>query len=213
MKFLSNAHTHTTYCDGKSTLAEMVAAAQKLGFVSLGLSGHADQNFDFPYCMGGGRQEKYLEEARRVQTELAERGEAPRLWVGLEQDAFVPEECKARNRAQTDYLIASTHYLPGRLGDQWVAVDGDPELLKRCVQERYGGDAVEMARAYFDTHAAYVLAENAAIIGHFDLVRKYAPLIGLDTSCAAYQKAALDALERVRGGVLEINTGAIARGT
>ena len=32
MSFLSNAHTHTTYCDGRSTIAEQLAAAQALGF-------------------------------------------------------------------------------------------------------------------------------------------------------------------------------------
>ena len=42
MKFLSNAHTHTTYCDGTATISRcMVFHAQELKFVSLGFSDHA----------------------------------------------------------------------------------------------------------------------------------------------------------------------------
>ena len=40
---LSSPHVHTPYCDGKSTAAEMAAAALDAGFVSLGFSGHACQ--------------------------------------------------------------------------------------------------------------------------------------------------------------------------
>ena len=43
MRFLSNAHTHSTFCDGKNPPEEMIRAAEKLGFVSLGFSGHASQ--------------------------------------------------------------------------------------------------------------------------------------------------------------------------
>ena len=36
-----NFHTHTKYCDGKNTTAEMVERAVALGFSALGFSGHA----------------------------------------------------------------------------------------------------------------------------------------------------------------------------
>ena len=35
-------HTHTTYCDGKNTPAEMVKAAYDMGFTDFGISGHGD---------------------------------------------------------------------------------------------------------------------------------------------------------------------------
>ena len=60
----------------------------------------------------------------------------------------------------------------------------------------------------------YIEKDTPDIIGHFDLVRKYATRIGLDTTARAYKSAALSALERARRGcsVLEVNTGNIARG-
>lgn len=214
MNFLSNAHTHTTYCDGVSTVGEQLAAAQRLGFVSLGFSGHAMQGFDWKYCMSAERQQAYRAELRALQAQLARQPGAPRLYAGLEQDALVPTAEKARNRVDFDYILGSTHYFPEPLGGDWVAVDGPPELLARCVRERFGGDPVAMAQAYYAIHGAYAEADKPDVIGHFDLVRKYAARIGLDTAAPAYRRAALDALARARRGchLLEVNTGNIARG-
>ena len=42
----SNLHTHTTYCDGKSTPEQIVLSAIKHGFDSIGFSGHGYTDFD-----------------------------------------------------------------------------------------------------------------------------------------------------------------------
>jgi len=214
MNFLSNAHTHTTYCDGRSTIAEQLDSAQRLGFVSLGFSGHAMQGFDWKYCMSVENQASYLAELRALQASLAHSDQAPKLYAGLEQDAFVPDAEKQKNREQYDYLIGSTHYFPEPLNGAWVAVDGDPALLARCIDERFGGDPLAMAAAYYQIHGAYIAKDRPDVIGHFDLVRKYAARLNLDLESPAYRKAALDALATARTGcdLLEVNTGNIARG-
>ncbi|MEG0741572.1 MAG: PHP domain-containing protein [Clostridia bacterium] len=211
MKFLSNAHTHTTYCDGKTSIVEMIAAAQRLGFVSLGFSGHADQAFDGAYSMIDGRQEAYFEELRALQ---ALKG-TPRLWVGLELDALADEPCRKKAYAQSDYVIGSTHYLCREYAPGLPAVDGDPALLRQYVDERLDGDGIAMARAYYAIHAEMLLRDRPTIIGHFDVVRKHAARHGFfDENGALYRLVALDALERSFpcGGVLEVNTGGMARG-
>lgn len=217
MKFLSNAHTHTTYCDGQSTIGQQIAAAKRLHFVSLGFSGHAMQGFDWLYCMSIDNQHRYKFELRMMQMVdiylNCDIG-CPRIWIGLEQDALVPAEEKEKNRRSCNYLIGSTHYFPEPLDGAWVAVDGSPELLKRCIDERFGGDPQAMAAEYYRMHGAYIEADKPDIIGHFDLVRKYAAQIGLDTASPAYRQAALFALEQARRGcsLLEVNTGNLARG-
>lgn len=214
MKFLSNAHTHTTYCDGVSTAAEQLAAATRLGFVSLGFSGHAMQGFDWKYCMSAQAQAAYRAELRGMQAQAAVRPGAPRVYAGLEQDALVPADAKAQNRKDFDYILGSTHYFPEPLEGDWVAVDGSPELLRRCVCGRFGGDPQAMAAAYYTMHGDYIRKDKPDVIGHFDLVRKYAAPIGLDTAAPAYRRAALFALSQAREGcaLLEVNTGNIARG-
>lgn len=215
MKFLSNAHTHTPYCDGKSTIEETLRAARTLGFVSLGFSGHGDQGFDPLYSMTDGRQARYVSELRALQAAFLQRGDAPRLWVGVEEDIVTPPELKALNREQLDYIIGSTHYLELDFHGATVGVDGDPDALLRYVRERMDGDGLQMAKRYFDLHVSGLMENRPDIIGHFDLVRKYARRLSLfDEAGAAYRRLALDALERAFpcGAKLELNTGGMARG-
>ncbi len=214
MTFLSNAHTHTTFCDGKSTAEEMLSAAQQLGFVSLGFSGHAMQGFDWECCMSVEGQAAYFAQLRAMRTRLSQARVSPKLYIGLEQDAMVPAAEKVKNRAACDYIITSTHYFPESLDGEWVAVDGSAELLLRYIQRHFNGDALAMAQTYFSLHAQAVVTDQPDIIGHFDLVRKYASKIGLDTGCKAYRTMAAEALAKAKPGcnLLEVNTGGIARG-
>ena len=210
MRFLSNAHTHSTFCDGKNPPEEMIRAAEKLGFVSLGFSGHASQGFDLEYSMTAETQRAYFETVRAL-------GSAAKLrvWAGLEQDTFAPDALKAENRRAADYVIGSAHYVSLDFHGRTVAVDGEPALLRQDIEEKCGEDALELARQYFDVHVSGLLRDRPDIIGHFDLVRKYALSESFfDETSPEYRRLALDALERAFpcGGVLEVNTGAIARG-
>ncbi len=214
MRFLSNAHTHTRYCDGKSTPQELLAEAQRLGFVSLGFSGHGDQGFDLPYSMALGMQEQYLRELRALQAAQREEG-GLRLWVGLEQDGLTPLERKRENRKQFDYILGSTHYVAQEFQDRALAVDGDFGLLGEYVRQVFAGDWMALAKAYFDAHVQMLLTDRPHIIGHFDLVRKAAELGRVfDENTQAYRRIALEALEKARAsdGVMEVNTGGMARG-
>ncbi len=208
MSPLSNAHTHSTYCDGRDSIPEMIAKARALGFVSIGFSEHAEQGFDTDYCMSENAQSAYFAELRGIQHA------GLRVWAGLEQDALTPEEGKARNRGAADYIIGSTHYLRRAFEGKPISVDGDRDALVRAVAAEYAGDAVALAEEYYALHADMLERDRPDIIGHFDLVRKYAAFIGLNTRDARYRGAAQDALVRARrtGAVLEVNTGAMARG-
>ena len=48
---LTNYHTHSTFCDGKSTPEEIVKAAIAEGFDAIGFSGHGYTEYDLRYCM------------------------------------------------------------------------------------------------------------------------------------------------------------------
>lgn len=214
MRFLSNAHTHTTYCDGKNSPGELIREARKMGFVSLGFSGHGDQGFDFAYSMSDGKQEAYERELRALQGEQ-KAGEGPRLWVGVEQDALTPRGRKAQNKARLDYILGSTHYLTLDFHGRVVAADGGFDILRAYVQEVHRGDWMAMVQRYYDLHVDMLLHDRPDIIGHFDLVRKGAEAGGLfDAGSMAYRRRALSALERALpcGDVLEVNTGGMARG-
>ena len=208
MSFLSNAHTHSTYCDGRNPLSEMIAEAKKLGFVSLGFSGHAAQGFDFTYPMTEENQRLYFAELRALQASEKDL----RLWVGVELDTLALPEFAALAREQTDYILCSSHYVEE--DGRWAAVDGPVERLEGMLQEVYHGDGLALARRFFEIAAEGFCRVSPDIIGHFDLVRKYASRLGMfDENDPVYRRMALAALEKsfASGGVLEVNTGGIAR--
>ncbi len=213
MPFLSNAHTHTTFCDGVNTPEQMLDAARALGFVSLGFSEHAHQGFDEAYAMTRDKQRDYLHALRALQA--AHAPGMPRVWVGVELDALADADSRAQAYAECDYVIGSAHYLCPSFEGEAVAVDGDPWRLNRYCRKVFAGDGLATARAYFDMEVDALLRDHPAVIGHFDLLRKHAARLSLfDEHSPAYRKLALDALERAFacGAVLELNTGGMARG-
>ncbi len=206
MPILSCAHVHTTYCDGKTPAAEMAKRAFELGFLSLGFSSHAPQTFDPGYCIDPAREADYKAEIRALKREYAGR---MTVYLGVERDMLAC--CSTEDY---DYFIASFHYFTKPDGHH-APVDAGPEKLREYVDACCGGDGLEMARRYFSALRDYVLSSRAPIIGHFDLVRKNNAVLRLyDEESPAYRNMALDALRPLAdtGALLEVNTGAMARG-
>ena len=117
------------------------------------------------------------------------------------------------SREGYDYVLGSVHYVPW--GNSYCAVDGAPEKIAACIAQQYGGDPLKYAEIYFERLASYIESYKPEIIGHFDLIRKWNAQLDLfDTNEPAYRKMACAALERMAdsGALLEVNTGAIARG-
>lgn len=206
MNVLSCAHTHTTYCDGKTPAADMARRALELGFVSLGFSSHAPQRFDPGYCIPPEKEKDYRAKIREIASQYAGR---MTVYLGMERDAF---SCASPDGL--DYFLSAVHYLPHPDGYH-TAVDGHAEDLKRYTDLYCGGDGLAMANRYFSLLRDDVLAMHPDIIAHFDLVRKNNAVLHLyDEDSPAYRRLALDALRPLKdtGALLEVNTGAMARG-
>ncbi len=201
----SSPHNHTRYVDGKNTVPEMARAAFERGFVSFGFSEHGRQSFDRECGMSLLREDAYRREVARIKEEYAGR---MRVWLGVERDAGALSD-----RTQYDYVIGAQHYLPAQGGP--IAVDSSKENLIRLIDDSYGGDPYRMTADYFRRYADYIESYRPDIIAHFDLVKK---LNGsgafFDENDPGYIGSALEALERMAasGALLEVNTGAIARG-
>lgn len=198
----STPHAHTTYADGKSSPREMVETAIAKGFVSFGFSEHVENE---RFGLSAEEERAYRAETRALQAEFAGR---IRVWVGMERDSV-----SSAGREGYDYVIGSVHYVPW--GEGFCSVDGAPDRIAQCIKEEYHGDAMKYAAAYFARLSSYVSAYRPEIIGHFDLWRKSNARLGLiDTGSREYRKMACEALEKMAGSgaLLEVNTGAIARG-
>ena len=198
-------HCHTTYCDGKNTVEEMARAAADRGMEALGFSGHSYTFYDESYCMPQDRMGDYVRDVRAAAARYAGRME---IYLGVEDDLH-----GHRPSFRRDYTIGSAHEV--LRNGVYVSVDHTPEILERGIREHFGGDAYALTRAYFETVARVRDVTDCDLIGHFDLVTKFNQDGRLfDEEDRRYLDPALAAAEYLcsRGGVFEINTGAMSRG-
>lgn len=99
-------HVHTTFSDGRNSVAEMLGAARERGWEYVGISDHSPA----AYYAGG----LSLEKLREQQAEIAKRETdvAPmRVFRGTEADILQNGtiDYDARTRAKFDFIVASVH--------------------------------------------------------------------------------------------------------
>lgn len=201
---LGDFHTHSTLDDGKSTLAEMAAAAYDLGLTHFGFSGHSFEEYGQDFCLSRANVPVYLETARKLQEEYRGKME---ISVGLELDYY------GEKPEGLDYAIGSVHGL--RLDGQCRYADASAQASQQTVDEYFGGEWYRYTDAYYDLVADLPRKTGCQWIGHFDLVTKFNDQVHtIDEDSPRYLRRALEALEYVvkQGVPLEINTGAVARG-
>ena len=203
-KVLSNAHCHTNWCDGQNTPEEMIQAALRLGFVSLGFSVHGWTPYE-PCPITLEREELYRQELRALREKY--RGQIE-IIIGAERDSGY-----RRDFSGFEYLIDSTHVL--EKDGEILFVDWSAEKTADFIHRHFGDDPYAYARAYYRREAELCAASDALFIGHIDLLTKFnEDGRFFDETDPRYLKPAMEAIEiAVRRGLpLEMNTGAISRG-
>lgn len=199
---LENLHTHSTFCDGKSTPEQIVLSAIEKNFSAIGFSGHAYTPYDLRYCMKD--TEGYIREILRLKEKYQTK---IRVFLGTEEDAFAPVD-----RARYDYIIGSCHYC--RTGEKYLPIDSSHGHFKTCLAA-FDGDFLRMAESYYGAFCRYISERKPDVIGHFDLLTKYDEQGELSLlGDAHYRKIAEKYLyEAIKSHcIFEVNTGAITRG-
>lgn len=197
----SNVHTHTTFCDGKDSMEDMIKAAVEVGFDTLGLSFHSYTAFDPSYCIRD--YLAYMMEFERLKKEYDGR---ICLLNGVELDLYGerPSVC--------DYVIGSVHYF--RVGGRHYPVDCRAPGFVKIIEKVFAGDVYAAAELFY--REAGELTESVApdVYGHFDLITCSNAEHGLiDEDNPRYRRAALSAVEKLpRGAVVEVNLGRLFRG-
>ena len=199
---LTNFHTHTVFCDGKSTAEEVVRSAIEKGFTALGFSGHGPTPYDESYCIRD--LEGYRAEVLRLKAAYEKDVE---IYLGIEEDMLAPAD-----RSVYDYIIGSSHYL--QAAGRRYPIDSSRQCLLECLQAM-DGDAIRFAECYYQSFCAYILERKPDIIGHFDLITKFdemdTPIFLGDPAYEAVAEKYLTEAAK-SGCIFEVNTGAISRG-
>lgn len=205
MKYLQNLHTHTKYCDGADTPEEMIEQALKLGFDTLGFSGHSYMFYSPGHSMSIQGTQCYKQEIKLLKDKYAG---SIRVLCGLELDMYSEVDLSGY-----DYIIGSLHYL--RMGGEYVGFDRGADEVERVIREYFGGDGMRYACEYYAQLAQLSCHMDFDIAGHIDIITKHAENRAFfDWDSREYMDAASQTIELLcqKGCLFEINTGAIARG-
>lgn len=197
-------HTHTTYCDGRSTPEEMAEAAFRMGLTDFGISGHAD----FSFCTENfGMSDKAFASYREELYELRRKYAGKmNIYIGIELDCLGPVQ-------KAEYAIGSTHCV--LKNGEYVEVDNSREILAEAVRHLWNGDWYAFARDYFELEATVYEKTHCDWVGHFDLLTKFNEGgRDFDETRDDYLEPALAAMKKLNneGLPFEINTGAMSRG-
>lgn len=211
----TNYHSHSTWCDGADTVADMARAAADRGFDEFGFSSHAR----FPDEGGTFEVPPAKFAAYQADVRAAAARHAPRLRIlcGVEAD-FIPglasPDRAVYAAAAPDYVIGSVHWVRAADG-AIVPVDESPAALEAGIRDHFGGDGAAFVREYFRLQREMLATCRFDLLGHPDLVRKFnAKRPWFDETAPWYLgqlEATADAAARA-GVPVEVNTGAISRG-
>lgn len=204
MSYLSNLHTHTTYCDGVSTAEEIVLRAIDKGYDSIGFSGHSYGEGDEDWCMSPEGTVSYRNEISALKKKYEGKIQ---VYLGIEQDFY-----SGKPDFGYDFVIGSVHKL--KVFDGYCAVDNTSAIAENAVNKYFGGDWLAYAEEYYATVKNVVKITECDVVGHFDVVTKFNEGgFYFDENSKRYKDAAIDALETVikECNLFEVNTGAIYR--
>lgn len=196
-------HTHTLFSDGKATVREMIDAARTRGILSLGISDHSYTPFDTSYCMPDNTEQAYVATVREEQKIALERYGFPVL-LGTEFDYR-----SVIDREAYDYTVGSVHYVCKN--GEFYPVDSGVAKQKKAIESAFGGNKLDLAKAYFEDLVRHAEQNKPTFIGHFDLLNKYGTFDESDPTYFAVAKEALAEIVK-HVPIFEVNMGAMARG-
>ena len=202
---LQNLHTHSTWCDGKDGVEEMILGALSRGFDSVGFSVHSPMFYAPEHGVAEEDVEHYIADVRAMAKKYADR---IKVFCGVELDLYSKLDLEPY-----EYIIGSVHYL--KIGDEYVGFDRNAATVKSVIDTYFGGDGMKYAKAYYETLATLPTRGKIDVIGHFDLITKHSEKEDFfDWESPVYQGYAMAAMDALipHVKILEINTGAIARG-
>lgn len=212
----TNFHTHSTFCDGKSTILAMAQTACEHGFSILGLSGHAPLPFPTDWNM---KQEELPQYFTAIDNAQQIVGTKLLLLKGLEID-FIEGIIGPKTAVYPElaYSIGSVHYinpLNSKNSNELFAVDEPLEGFDRHIEQYCNGDYEKAVSLYYIALCDMIKEGNFTILGHLDLIKKNNPdETRFSESSSFYRDAVMQVIDTLKGTeiIAEINTGGIARG-
>lgn len=167
MPVLIDYHTHTLHSiDARGSVPELVEVAQACGITELAVTDHVDFVPSDESC-GFFRPMEYLEDVKAIQ---AKPGTGVNVLSGIElgiEPLYLDQAKKVAGMLfyrQLDFVIGSIHAVDGvLLGQSYYA--------NRSRRQAFVDYLTDLKKAVEETTALHLFD----VVGHFDLVKRYAP--------------------------------------
>ncbi len=216
MKYQYNYHTHSTFCDGQNSLAQMANEAYRTGMAVLGFSSHTAFPFSSFWHMDTRNYDEYFSTLQELKNEYAGKIE---ILSGIEADFLPPVSyCDKQSYKDypIDYIIGSVHYIVSEESAQngCFTVDGPPSEFYQGVEKYFSGNSKKAIQTYFALQRQMILTCDFDIVGHIDLVRKRNGDLHFFDENDSWYRNELKETAKILGKtnkVVEINTGGMTR--
>ncbi len=204
----SNLHTHSTYCDGKSSLSDIVTSARSQNLISLGFSSHAPLPFASPWCMKKENLKSYIEDIHQLKVNNS----SIQIYSGLEVD-YIPGKISPDDfKGALDYTIGSVHFVDSFAEGNGWEIDGTHSSFQLGYEHIFKKDIQAVIARYFELTREMVLKSCPTIIGHLDKIKiqnTYYPYF--DESSKWYRDEVTKTIKLIKdsGAIVEVNTRGI----
>ena len=168
----ANYHTHSLYCDGKSTLEEHVREAEKCGLLQLGFSSHSSVPFENNFAISEEKIPEYVSEIDQLQqkTDI-------KLLKSLECE-FVPGITKDfdvwRTTYNLNYVIGGVHLVKPPHGEGlWFINGSKQEIYDNGLRDLFDNNIKLAVTTFWEQTFERIETQRMDIIAHFDKIKMH----------------------------------------
>lgn len=210
----TNFHTHTTYCDGKSSMEDMILKARELNYSHLGFSSHAPLPFQTQWAIPEQKLENYFSDLQHLRQKYQHK---IKIFNGLEID-FLPDYPDRisffQNNYPLDYTIGAIHFIDYFENGEAFDIAGKPHLFEKGLLEIFRNNKKKLVERYF-VLLNLMITKKPTIIAHVDFLKNQNQLHQLfEENSFWYKNLMEETLQNIKKNncILEINTRGIYKG-
>lgn len=165
----TNYHCHTSFCDGKKSVADVVTAAKAQGLLAIGLSSHAPLPFPAKWCIKPGMFDAYLKEINEEKS----KNKVIQVYAGLEID-YIPGKISPHTyKDKLDYTIGSVHFVDAYPDGHGWEIDNTYDVFMDGLKTVFGGSIRQAINRYFSLTREMVTNATPDIVGHIDKIKMH----------------------------------------